>query len=97
MNRHGSGCVSSVDPEHGVTLSEANEMLSSSRSGWLALTFYILGSGSAFAGIGDVAAHIRAQNAICDQQKRGEIPPYPNMCLPELPPDYVYRKSPDHR
>jgi hypothetical protein len=42
----------------------------------------------AYAG-GDVAAHLREMNAICELQRRGEAPPHPNLCLPEYPPDAV--------
>lgn len=47
-------------------------------------------SSPAFAGgMGDTAYHTRQQNAYCDMQRRGEIPRSPDLCLPELPPDYV--------
>jgi hypothetical protein len=70
-----------------------------SHAGWVALTLCCLYSGSAFAigGKGDMAAHIKAQNAACEQQKRGEIGAYPDMCLPEYPPGPGYRAPADRR
>ena len=41
----------------------------------------------AFAGLGDVAQNIRERNAICEAQKRGEGPLYPNLCWPDFPPN----------
>lgn len=47
----------------------------------------------AFAGgMGDPSAVLRQKNAICEQQRRGEGPLYPNMCLPELPVGPVYEE-----
>lgn len=43
-------------------------------------------------GMGDSAAVLRQKNAICEQQRRGEGPLYPNMCLPELPVGPVYEE-----
>jgi hypothetical protein len=37
-------------------------------------------------GMGDVAAHIKEMNALCELQKRHEAAPYPDLCLPEYPP-----------
>ncbi len=47
-------------------------------------------------GMGDPSTHIREMNAICDRQRRGEGPLYPNFCLPEYPPDPVPR-APSNR
>jgi len=41
-------------------------------------------------GMGDPSTVLRQKNAICDQQRRGEIPPEPSFCLPELPVGPVY-------
>jgi hypothetical protein len=38
-------------------------------------------------GMGDSSASMRAQQAICDAQRRGEYPRYHNACLPDYP-DY---------
>ncbi len=47
----------------------------------------------AFAGgMGDPSTVLREKNAICDQQRRGEIPPEPSFCLPELPVGPVYHE-----
>ena len=44
----------------------------------------------AFAnGMGDPSTVLKEKNAICEAQRRGQGPMYPNMCLPELPPDTV--------
>jgi hypothetical protein len=45
----------------------------------------------AHAGLGDVGKFMRDKNAICEQQRRGELPPHPSQCLPELPPGPVYQ------
>jgi hypothetical protein len=53
----------------------------------------LLGVGPALAGgggMGDVDAHTRDINRLCDMQRRGEAPPSPSFCLPELPPGPVY-------
>ena len=41
-------------------------------------------------GMGDVSAHMREDQAICDAQRRGEYPRYHNACLPD------YRPSPEY-
>lgn len=41
-------------------------------------------------GMGDPSVVLRQKNAICDQQRRGEIPAEPSFCLPELPVGPVY-------
>ena len=46
----------------------------------------VAAGGPAVAGVGDVNAHVREMNAICERQRRGEGPLSPNMCLPEYPP-----------
>jgi len=38
------------------------------------------------------AAHLREMNRICEMQRRGEGPMYPDMCLPEHPPASVDRQ-----
>lgn len=45
------------------------------------------GSAPAFAagGMGDPSTVLRMHNAICEAQRRGEGPLYPNLCLPEYP------------
>ena len=43
-------------------------------------------------GMGDPSVVLRQKNAICEQQRRGEGPLYPNMCLPELPVGPVYEE-----
>jgi len=43
-------------------------------------------------GMGDPSTVLRQKNAICDQQRRGEIPPEPSFCLPELPVTPVYEE-----
>ncbi len=54
--------------------------------------FFVL-AGPAFAGgMGDPSAHIKEMNAICEKQKRGEGPLYPNLCLPEYPLAPVERR-----
>ena len=45
--------------------------------------------GPAIAAPGDVNAHLRDINRLCDMQRRGELSPSPNYCLPELPPGPV--------
>jgi hypothetical protein len=50
----------------------------------------LLGVGPAIAAPGDVNAHLRDINRLCDMQRRGELSPSPNYCLPELPPGPVY-------
>jgi hypothetical protein len=50
----------------------------------------LLGVGPACAGgMGDVNAHLRDINRLCDMQRRGELSPSPSYCLPELPPGPV--------
>jgi hypothetical protein len=44
-------------------------------------------SAFAYGGMGDPSTVLKEKNAICEAQKRGEGPLYPNMCLPELPVD----------
>ena len=52
----------------------------------------------AFAGgMGDSSANTREKNAICEAQKRGEGPLYPNLCMPEYPPDAVPAAMPNSR
>jgi hypothetical protein len=48
-------------------------------------------AGAEAGGMGDPSTHMKEQNAICDKQRRGELPPNPNMCLPELPVTPVYQ------
>jgi hypothetical protein len=50
----------------------------------------LLGVAPALAAPGDVNAHLRDINRLCDMQRRGELAPSPSFCLPELPPDPVY-------
>ena len=48
--------------------------------------FSLATTGAAFAGgMGDSSAVLKEKNAICEMQRRGIGPLYPNMCLPELP------------
>ena len=61
--------------------------LCSALLGGLASTSALAGGG----GMGDVGKFMREKNAICDQQRRGEAPPYPSQCLPELPVTPVYQ------
>jgi hypothetical protein len=51
----------------------------------------------ALAGMGDPSTVLREKNAICDMQRRGEGPLYPNMCLPELPVTPIYDSAPRRR
>jgi len=37
------------------------------------------------SGMGDPSAHMRANQAICEAQRRGEYPRYYNACLPDYP------------
>jgi hypothetical protein len=53
-------------------------------------TVGVVGVENADAAPGDVNALLKQNNAICDQQRRGERPRYPDMCLPEIPPGPVY-------
>ena len=62
-----------------------------------AVAFVGAGPAAAGGGMGDVSAHMKEINAICDAQRRGEAPPTPNMCLPELPPGPVYSEAPRRR
>jgi hypothetical protein len=39
------------------------------------------------------AEHLMHMNRICEMQRRGEGPMYPNMCLPEYPPGPVDRQQ----
>jgi hypothetical protein len=50
----------------------------------------LLGAGPAVSAPGDVNAHLRDINRLCDMQRRGELSPSPSYCLPELPPGPVY-------
>jgi hypothetical protein len=52
-----------------------------------AAAFLVLIATAYAGGMGDPSAILRQNNAICDAQRRGERPRYPDMCLPELPPD----------
>ena len=57
----------------------------------LASLVVVMVSAPAWAGgMGDPSTVLRQKNAICDQQRRGEIPPEPSFCLPELPVGPVY-------
>ncbi len=60
----------------------------------------VVSAGPAFAnggGMGDPSTHIREMNAGCDAQRRGEAPPYPNLCLPEYPLGPVSEDRRDHK
>ena len=50
----------------------------------------LIGVAPAVAAPGDVNAHIRDINRLCDMQRRGELSPSPSYCLPELPPGPIY-------
>lgn len=60
---------------------------------WLTgLAFLVAAATPALAGgggMGDPSEHTRQMNAICEMQKHGHGPLYPNMCLPEYPPGPV--------
>lgn len=43
-------------------------------------------------GMGDPSASMRANQAICDAQRRGEYPRYHDACLPDYP-DYRYKSN----
>ena len=43
------------------------------------------GPAAANGGMGDSSAHVREMQAICEAQKRGEIPRNPDACLPRFP------------
>ena len=47
--------------------------------------FASAGQAVAGGGMGDVSAHMRQDQAICDAQRRGEYPRYHNACLPDYP------------
>jgi hypothetical protein len=49
----------------------------------------LFGIRPAIAAPGDVNAHLRDINRLCDMQRRGELSPSPSYCLPELPPGPV--------
>ena len=36
-------------------------------------------------GMGDPSTVLKQKNAICEAQRRGEGPRYPDLCLPEYP------------
>jgi len=59
--------------------------------------FVGVGSAAAGGGMGDVNAHVKELNAICDAQRRGEVPATPSLCLPEIPPGPVYRDHSERR
>ena len=48
--------------------------------------FASIGHAVAAGGMGDVAAHMRYDQLICDEQRRGEYPRNFNACLPDYPP-----------
>jgi hypothetical protein len=54
---------------------------------FLLVTFGLLATPAFAGGMGDPSTNMREKNAICEAQRRGEGPLYPNLCLPELPPD----------
>jgi hypothetical protein len=59
----------------------------------LLIGLFLVLAGPAFAGgMGDPSTHLREMNAICEKQKHGEGPLYPNLCLPEHPPAPVERR-----
>ena len=49
--------------------------------------FASIGQAVAGGGMGDVSAHMRSDQDICDAQRRGEYPRDHNACLPDHP-DY---------
>ena len=49
--------------------------------------FASVGQAVANGGMGDPSASMRAQQEICDEQRRGEYPRYHDACLPDYP-DY---------
>jgi hypothetical protein len=52
----------------------------------ISLALAPFGATAALAGgMGDPSANLKMKNAICEMQKRGEGPLYPNLCLEELP------------
>jgi hypothetical protein len=44
-----------------------------------------VGEANAGGGMGDPSVHMRDMNALCDRQLRGEAPPGPSACLPDVP------------
>jgi len=48
-------------------------------------------------GMGDPSTNTREKNAICEAQKRGQGPLYPNLCLSEYPPYDVPAAPPARR
>ena len=53
----------------------------------LVVACLLAGLTPAFAGgMGDPSYILKQKNAICDAQRRGEGPLYPNLCQPEYPP-----------
>ena len=42
---------------------------------------------ASMGGMGDVSANMRANQATCEAQRRGEYPRYHNACLPDYPDD----------
>jgi hypothetical protein len=50
----------------------------------------VVAAGPALAGgMGDPSTVLKEKNAICNLQRRGVGPLYPNMCQPEYPPGPV--------
>ena len=47
--------------------------------------FASLGQAIANGGMGDPSASMRAEQALCDAQRRGEYPRYHDACLPDYP------------
>lgn len=55
---------------------------------FIAASIGLAGAGPAVAksnGMGDPSAHMRADQAVCDAQRRGEYPRYHDACLPDYP------------
>ena len=60
--------------------------------GAFALALTVTPALAAGGGMGDPSVVLREKNAICDRQRRGELPPEPSYCLPELPVGPVYEE-----
>jgi hypothetical protein len=65
----------------------ANQELAMRNRLVLLVTLGLLATPAFAGGMGDPSTVLKEKNAICEAQKRGEGPRYPNMCLPEYPPD----------
>jgi hypothetical protein len=92
--------VKSIHEATAVALEGGSHMRKSLLVALLSAAVGVIGLGQAFAnggGMGDPSMHMKEMNAECDAQRRGEAPPYPNLCLPEYPLGPVTRDRRDHK